>query len=186
MATQERLYTVEDLEKLLDDGKRYELVRGELIVMPPPKREHGLVTIYVGSLILNFVISHNLGQVTTESGYHLFENPDTVRAPDIAFIAKNRVPPLTSEYDKIAPDLAVEVVSPSNTADDLNDKITQYFEAGVQLVWLVYPKTRTVYVYRSVKDVMVLDQNDTLDGGNVLPGFSVPVREFFSQLPAKL
>jgi Uma2 family endonuclease len=182
MAVQEKLYTVQDLEKLPDDGKHYELDRGTLIKMPPTKREHGLVLAEILALIRNHTKAHDLGQVTGEIGYRLSENPDTVRAPDISFTSKARVTPFTGEYDRVAPDLAVETASPGNTADDMNLKVAQYFEAGVKQVWVFYPKTRTIHVYTSARSVAILGEGDTLDGGDVLPGFSVKVREIFSVL----
>ncbi len=182
MTTRERLYTVEDLEKLPDDDKRYELDQGVLIEMPPPKREHGLVFAELLALIHNHVRANDLGQVVGETGYQLSENPDTVRAPDIAFTAKARVTPRTGEYDRTAPDLAVEIASPGNTADELNQKVVQYFEAGVRQVWVLYPRTRLIYVYTSARRVTILGEEDTLSSGDVLPGFTVTVRDIFTVL----
>src|SRR5262249_14150410 len=124
----------------------------------------------------------DLGQVVAEIGYQLSENPDTVRAPDVSFMAKARVTPRTSDYDKTAPDLAVEVASPGNTASDLNEKISEYFEAGGRQVWVFYPKTRTIYLYTSHLKVKILSGDDTLDGGEVLPGFRVKVADIFAVL----
>ncbi len=182
MATQERLYTAEDLLALPDNGKRYELDRGRLIVMPPPKREHGLIAMEIGRLIANYVKANNLGIVSTEIGYQLSENPDTVRAPDVSFTSKARVVPAKGEYDRVAPDLAIEVISPSNTQDEIQQKVIQYFRAGTRLVWAFFPKSRSVYVYRSAHEVTILGVEDTLDGGDVLPGFHVEVGEIFSVL----
>jgi Uma2 family endonuclease len=182
MVVQEKLYTAADLEKLAESDNRYELVEGVLIEMPPPKREHGLVAASLNAFIFTYVRANDLGQVTTESGFHLFESPDTVRAPEIAFIAKGHILPLSEGYDKMAPDLAVEIASPGNSASDLNEKIVQYFQAGVRQVWVAYPKTRMIHVYRSIKEVVVLDTNDTLDGGDVLPGLKLAVRDVFAPL----
>jgi Uma2 family endonuclease len=182
MAVHERLYTASDLSKFLDDDRRFELVRGELIVMPPVKRIHGLIANWIAYLLTGFVHERNLGQVIAEAGYLLEENPDTVRAPDVSFIAKSRVAPLTGDYDRTPPDLVVEVASPGNTTSDMNDKIEQYFKAGVRLIWVLYPNTRTVYVYTSARQVRILGIEDTLDGGDVLPDFSIAVRDIFSVL----
>jgi Uma2 family endonuclease len=184
MVVHEKLYTAKDLEKLPDDGNHYELDRGVLIEMPPTKREHGLVQAKVLALIYNHVDTHDLGQVTGEIGFLLAENPDIVRAPDISFTSKARATPRTGEYDRVAPDLAVEIASPGNTADDMYQKIVQYFEAGVRQVWVFYSKTRTVHVYTSSRTVAILGDSDMLDGGDVLPGFSVKVGDIFSVLDA--
>src|SRR5258708_32109357 len=101
MVVQERLYTAKDLEKLPDDGNRYELNRGELIVMPPAKKEHGLVVSQANRLLGNHVVEKDLGEVVAEIGYLLERDPDTVRAPDISFISKARMAPLTVEYEAI-------------------------------------------------------------------------------------
>ena|SRR5258707_7724329 len=138
MAPQERLFSAEDLLALPDDGKRYELDRGQLIVMPPAKREHGLVVLEISRLVGNHVRANDLGQVSAEIGYLLTEDPDTVRAPDVSFTSKARVTPLTGEYDHIPPDLAIEVASPGNTTSDMIEKVEQYFEAGVKRVWVMY------------------------------------------------
>jgi len=182
MVAQEKLYTVADLDALPDDDKRYELDRGRLIVMPPPKPEHGLVVSRMDRFIGNHVDANHLGRVLAESGYQLSSHPDTVRAPDISFTSNARLQPLTGEYLQVAPDLAVEVASPGNTVDDMNQKIEQYFAAGVRLVWVLYPKTRTIYVYTSARKVTILGLEDTLEGGDVLPGFAVSVREIFAVL----
>jgi Uma2 family endonuclease len=140
MTTAERLYTAANLQALPDDGKRYELVRGVLIEMPPPGQEHGLVTMEIGRLIANHVRASDLGKVTTESGYLLSEDPDTVRAPDISFIAKSRLPSLKDTYAKIAPDLAVEVMSPGNSLDDMNEKNRSILRSGRAACLVVFPQ----------------------------------------------
>lgn len=182
MAIQDRPYTTEDLSALPDDGRRYELDRGMLIVMPPPKREHGLVLLEISSLIRNHVRAHDLGQVVAEIGYQLSENPDTVRAPDVSFTSKAHLTPRTADYDRTAPDLAVEVASPGNSASDLNEKISQYFQAGVRQVWVLYPGTRTIYIYTSPVKVAILSGEDTLDGKDVLAGFRAKVADIFAVL----
>ncbi|GAB4545722.1 MAG: hypothetical protein OHK0023_04440 [Anaerolineae bacterium] len=132
--------------------------------------------------LLTFVEAHDLGEVMTESGFLLATDPDTVRAPDVAFVARARIPATHGDYYAFAPDLAVEVVSPANTDTEMAEKIAQYFAAGAQQVWVIYPKARVIYVYRSAKDVTILDMNDTLEGGDLLRGFAVRVRDIFAQL----
>src|SRR5260370_15576065 len=156
MIAQEKLYTVADLDALPDDDRRYELDRGRLIVMQPPKPEHGALVMEIGGFIRDHVRPNHLGRVTAESGYRLSENPDTVRAPDVSFTSNARLTPLSGAYPQVAPDLAVEVASPGNTVDDMNQKIEQYFAAGVRQVWVLYAKTRTIYVYTSARTVTIL------------------------------
>ena len=182
MAQVAEIWTREMVLALPDDGNRYELNRGELIVMPPAKKEHGLVVSQATRLLGNHVAENDLGEVVAEIGYLFRRDPDTVLAPDISFTSKARMAPLTGEYDEIAPDLAVEVASPGNTASDMNEKIVQYFEAGVRLVWLVFPKSRMVHVYHAVDKITVLKGDDLLDGGEVVPGFSIKLSDLFGVL----
>jgi Uma2 family endonuclease len=182
MAVQERLYTAADLTILPDDGRRYELDRGRLIIMPPPKREHGLVVLEIAALVRNHVRANDLGEVVAEIGCLLTENPDTVRAPDVSVTAKARVTPVVDDYDRVPPDLAIEVASPGNTTSDMIEKIEQFFEAGVRQVWVFYPRRRVVYVYTSPDTVSILRDEAVLDGGDVLPGLAVRVRDVFAVL----
>ncbi len=182
MAVHERLYTASDLKALPDDGRRYELDRGRLIVMPPPKREHGLVVLEIAALVRNHVRAHDLGQVSAEIGYLLGKDPDTVRAPDVSFTAQARVAPLKDEYDHVPPDLAIEVASPGNTTSDMIEKIEEFFEAGVRQVWVLYPRRRVIYVYTAPDNVSILRDEAMLQGGDVLPGFAVSVRDIFAVL----
>lgn len=181
MTVQERLYTAADLDMLPDD-RRYELNQGRLIVTPPPKREHGLIMLEVARRVGNHVQENDLGGVVVETGYLLAEAPDTVRAPDIAFTSKARIPPLTDDYDRVPPDLVIEVASPGNTTSDMIEKIEQYFEAGVRQVWVFYPKRQVIYLYTSPDDVKILRGDAVLSGGDVLPGFEVTVSDNFAVL----
>lgn len=175
-------YRAQDLARLADSDKRYELIRGELIEMPPTKRTHGLLLLTFGARLLAHVMAHQLGQVVADTGFQLSREPDTILAPDLAFISRERVPPLSADYDALAPDLVVEIASPSNTAVALNEKIALYFQAGVRRVWVIYPNTRLVYDYASLKQVSILDEREMLEGGAVLPSFSIAVREIFTPL----
>ena len=184
MDVHEKLYTADDLLNMpQDDGKRYELIKGVLIVMSPANETHGEVAMEFGRLIANHVRAHKLGRVyTAETGFELFRDPDTVLAPDVAFVSKARLKPRTDKFAALAPDLAVEVVSPSNTKQEMHEKIALYFQAGTRQVWIVYPKSRAIYVYRAEDDVTILKRDGTLDGGDVLPGFSVKVADIFAVL----
>ena len=182
MAVSTKLMTADELLMLPDDGKRYELIEGVLNEMSPPGTTHGLTAMRAGALLFNFVYQRDLGEVfAAETGFILSTNPDTVRAPDAAFVAAERLPTgdLPAGYLRLAPDLVVEVVSPSDTASELQGKVCTWLDAGCRLVWVVYPATRSVTVYRSRADVQVLGADDVLDGAPVLDGFSAEVRELF-------
>ena len=130
-----------------------------------------------------FVRRHGLGKVyNADTGFVLFEEPPTVRAPDVAFVSRSRLPsPEESvSFGRLAPDLAVEVLSPSNTATAILDKVEDYLEAGTRLVWVVEPHRRSVTVYRSRNEIRLLGQGDELDGYDVLPGFSLQISEVFA------
>jgi Uma2 family endonuclease len=177
------LMTAEELFQLPDDDYKYELVEGGLIRMPPTGAEHGDIAVNACALLRNYVKAHDLGRVSAaETGFILKRNPDTVRAPDAAFIAKTRIPSegIPRTYWPFAPDLAVEVVSPNDRFDEVQEKVSDYFTAGTRLVWVVLPKTRTVLVYRSFHDVRSLGVNDELSGEDVIPGFTCHVAELFS------
>jgi Uma2 family endonuclease len=172
------LMTGEDLLRMPDNGKRYELVKGELIEMSPPGGEHGERASRIGRLLDEFVEEHDLGRVGMESGFYLSRNPDTVRSPDAFFISKERLDPDAEVfgYYEVIPDLVVEIVSPSDTFNEVIDKVDEYLAAGVRLVWVVNLKRRSVIIYPGGQ---TLTEDDTLTGGNVLPGFAVPVSRLF-------
>ena len=183
MATTHHLMTAEELLRLPDDGYRYELVRGELRRMAPAGHIHGRVAINVTTPLDRHVRAHDLGVVcAAETGFKLASNPDTVRAPDVAFIRRERVQEVgdAEGYWPGAPDLAVEVISPSDTFADVQEKVFDWLEAGTRMVILVMPRKRAVTVYRSLADMMMLTEHDMLDGGDVVPGWKIPVRELFS------
>ncbi|MCL4247117.1 MAG: Uma2 family endonuclease [Anaerolineae bacterium] len=184
MTAQERLYTADDLLKMtIDDHLKVELVEGVLVEMPPASSIHSIISALLIRLLGNFVAENRLGGYVTgeQGGYQLAEAPDTVRAPDAAYISKARAPELTSTYFKGAPDLAVEVISPNDKATDVQEKIDEYLQHGSRLVWAIYYKTHVVVVHTPAGS-RTLHENDTLDGGDVLPGFSLPVREIFAAL----
>lgn len=188
MIVRERLYTIEDLWALSHQaetsGQRLELSEGELIAMTPAGGKHGVITLNIGSAVRAFVREHRLGFVTAaETGYILARNPDgrdTVRAPDVGFIAAARLPEgLSDGYVPFAPDLAVEVVSPGDDADDLQLKVTQYLRAGTRLVLLIYPRSQTVVAWTPDR-TETLSSGQIISGGDVLPGFSLPVEDVFA------
>jgi len=176
------LLNSEDLWKRVADGSRYELSEGELLPMTPVGMEHGAIVVRLARLLGAFVDEKHLGLVGTEIGFRLARDPDTVRAPDVAFVAKHRLPQegVPKKFAEFAPDLAVEVLSPEDTASEILRKVEEYLAAGVALAWVVDPATRTVTVYRSLRDIQILSADQELDGGTVLPGFRAPVAEIFS------
>jgi Uma2 family endonuclease len=179
---QAQVYTPDDLWKLAHSGddKHYELVEGAIIEMPPPGDRHGLVVVWLSSLIVMHAAEHDLGDVTTETGYTL--KPDTVVAPDVGFLSKARCTPLTGQYYPIAPDLAVEVVSPWDRPGQVRLKVALYLETGTQMVWVIYPEERFVDVYRADGTVSTYRGDETFDGGDVLPGFSMKASNLFKRL----
>ncbi|MGQ9626393.1 MAG: Uma2 family endonuclease [Anaerolineae bacterium] len=180
-AVQEKLMTGEELLHLPDDGYRYELVKGELIKMAPPGAWHGVLAVRLGISLGQYVQESKLGEVAVEAGYYLARDPDTVRGPDISFVSRERILPegVPKGFWPFAPDLAVEIVSPSDTAEEVMTRVSDYLRAGTRLVWVVQPATKTVTEYRSFSQVRVLTEEDTLEGGEVLPGFACPVAEIF-------
>jgi len=172
------LLTLEQFERLPDDGLRHELDEGELVSMPPTFTLHGKVLIVTSSLLFNFVRPRSLGLVVSDVGFQL--SADTLRAPDIAFIKADRVPSLDLERRfQGAPDLAIEIISPSETAAGIAHKVRQYLHAGA-IVWVLYPKDRSAHVFDSAKTARILEGDDLLDAPALLPGFSVRVSEFFA------
>jgi len=173
--------TAEDLLALPDDGKRYELVEGELQEMPPVSGPHGRDGLRIGSQFLVYAETHDLGEAYgADTGFILSRNPDTVRAPDAAFVRKERLVEIDAEgFLPLAPDLAVEVVSPSNTVNEMSRKVQEYLDAGTAIVWVVEPQRRQVTVYTPDVIARIYRDGDVLDGGDVLPGFTLSVTYIF-------
>jgi Uma2 family endonuclease len=174
--------TAEDLLNLPDDGKVYELERGVLICMSPASPRSNVISVKVIRRLGDFVESHQLGEVGgSEGGFELTSDPDTVRAPDIWFVRAERVPPggMPDEFFKGAPDIAGEVLSPSDRPGALLKKVGEYLEAGARLVWVLFPKTRTAIVYRADGTVTLVDGDGVIDGEDVLPGFTLRLRDVF-------
>ncbi len=183
MAVQERLYTAEDLWELShkESHKRFELMRGVIVEMAPPGGVHGETAGEIYAWLRTYIKQHQMGRLTIETGYILSPDPYTILAPDVAFVTRDRAPePLPEKYVPFAPDLAIEVVSPGDTAAEIQDKIGEYLRAGVHMVWVVYPRSKTVNVYTPTT-AQRLSENDTLDGGDVLPGFAIKVGDIFPE-----
>lgn len=178
-----KLMTAEELWQLAKNGMRHELVRGELRTMPPAGGEHGVTTIHLTGPLWAHITPLDLGElVAAETGFIIFRDPDVVRAADIAFVSKARIPAtgIPKGYWPGTPDLAVETVSPNDTMEDVDEKVDDWLRAGTKMVWVVNPKRRTVTVYRSRDHAQILSEKDELDGQDVLPGFRILVAKIFS------
>ncbi len=180
-AVMSQMLTAEEFGRMPNpvDGSKQELVKGEIEEMPPPKARHGMVQSEIAWLLKNFVKPRKLGWVVTESGTILERDPDTVRGPDVSFYSIFRQPQPPEDYFEIPPDLAVEVLSPDDRRNKVRAKIAEYVTNGVRLVWLVDPEARTVMVYSGNTRGVEYVETDTLDGSDVLPGFTCPVVDLF-------
>ena len=181
MSTTTRLVTAEELIRLPRGRFRYELVKGELLTMSPAGEEHGAVSLNLALELGMYVKANKLGIVyAAETGFKLESNPDTVLAPDVAFIARERVGQISKKYREGAPDLAVEVISPGERQAKIEKKVGQWLQLGARVVWIVNPQTRLVTVYRSDGSVTVLLESDELTGDDLVPGFRISVRDVFN------
>ncbi|MEX0867041.1 MAG: Uma2 family endonuclease [Pirellulales bacterium] len=172
--------TAEQLLELPDDGNHYELIAGELRMMSHGNWKHGRIALEIGSRLAAHIREHELGYFfAAETGFLIAREPDTVRAPDVAFVASRNIPsPEPQEaYWPGAPDLAVEVLSPHDRMGEVDEKIGDWLAAGCRMVWVVDPQLATITVYLSRTEVRVATCRDEIDGGDVLPGFRCAVGE---------
>ena len=190
-----KIYTTEDLWELSHRPEyadlRLELSEGRLIVMSPAGWKHGSIALWLGRKVGDFVDENELGvTIAAETGFVLYKNPDPdgkdpVRAPDVGFIAAERVPDnlddLPDGYVPFSPDLVIEVVSPNDEKGEIEEKVAQYLKYGTWLVWVMYSAKKEVRVHAPGQKTKTLKIGDTLDGGDVLPGFKLPVKDIFSQ-----
>ena len=182
MSIQTRTLTADEFLLLPDDGLRHELIRGEIVTMPLPGGRHGYVALEIAWRVNNHVKTHGLGRVyAAETGFLIERDPDTVRGADAAFVRRERLAEITDpdKHVPFAPDLAVEVNSPSDRPGEVSEKAASWLAAGTRVVWVVSVKDRTVSVHSPGSEPVTLGENDTLAGGDVLPGFRCPVRELF-------
>ena len=182
MTTRKEPVTAEELLRMPDDGFRYELVEGELRKMPPAGNEHGYVALELAAELRNHVKANRLGRTyTPETGFRISSAPDTVRAPDAAFVSCERLAEVGRKegFWPGAPDLAAEVVSPNDTHAEVIEKALTWLEAGCRMVVVADPGPRTVTVYRSAADIRVLTGDDVLEGADVVPGWRPPVNNLF-------
>ena len=177
-----RPITAEEFLVLDLPDTRAELVRGEVVRMSPAGGEHGVVAMRIGARLCRFVDEHALGVFcSAETGFLVARQPDTVRGPDAAFVARERLgggpPPLG--FWPFAPDLAVEVISPHDRPWMIQEKVRDWFASGTRRVWLLDPGTRTVHILRSPTEAEILGPQEMLAGEDLLPGFSCPVAALF-------
>ncbi len=182
-STQTKLITADDLLQLYSRGVRGELIRGELCETMPSGGRHGEVIMRAGFFLNGFIMPRRLGRLAgSDSGVLLERDPDTVREPDIAFISAERLPLdiKVTDYYEVAPDLVVEVVSPSDSAREVMDKALMWLSYGTRMMWAANPESRSVDVYRPGEQTATLTESDTLDGLDILPGFTCPVADIFA------
>jgi Uma2 family endonuclease len=187
MTTESRLITALEFAELPESrsGEQMELVRGAIVMAPPPDTSHGATAFEIGLALSAFVRRHKLGKVTGEGGYQLASDPDIVRAPDTAWLSAERIPAeglRRGEYFVGAPNLAVEVVSPGDRDVDIAEKVSDYLAAGSHRVWVVRPRQRTVTVKRPDGDAHTFSVTDTLtsdDAGFPVDGFALRVESIF-------
>lgn len=190
MATDTLLEAVsEQAAPILDNEALYEVIDGQRVELPPMSIYAVRVASRLVSKLNQFGNVDDLGEVVSEGLFRLPLARPRNRRPDVAFVSyerwpKNRPVPETDNAWDVVPNLAVEVVSPGDLMDELMDKLDEYFQAGVELVWVVYPRHRLIYVYTSLTQVNGLARTDTLDGGKVLPGFQLPLASLFQESPA--
>jgi Uma2 family endonuclease len=173
--------TLEQFASLPAEGVRHEIDAGKLITLPPVKSLHSRIARSVFIAVQACLDDVGLSEAFSEAGYILSEDPLTIRQPDVSVLSKDRIAATDADsYFQGAPDLAVEIVSPSDSAQDLEIKIEQYLQAGARQVWVLYPKTKNIHVFSSGRSPRILDENQTLEGGDLLPGFSVRVASLFA------
>jgi Uma2 family endonuclease len=177
MSSPPALMTAEELLRAYFPDKRTELVRGVLMVREPAGWLHGRVTMEVARQIANHVAAHGSGAVfTAETGFTLARRPDTVRAPDVAFVRSDRLPDSDPRgFAELAPDLVVEVLSPDDRPGEVLAKVADWLTAGTRLVWIVDPERRLARVYRHDGSETIVTADGALDGEDVLPGFACPL-----------
>ena len=179
--TGEPVMTAEELLRLpRGEGRRYELIRGVLVEKMPTGDSHGDTTVLTAYYLTQYTFDTGNGVTRTgEPGFRLRTNPDTVRAPDVAWIASGRIPEGTEGYPELAPDLAVEVKSPGNSSAEMGEKASMWLAFGSHEVWILDPESSSVIVRKPNSEPVSLSENEVLDGGDLLPGFSVEVWRLF-------
>jgi len=174
--------TATDVERISLPGKVVELIRGRLFVREPPGTHHGAIAAKLAYLLSEFVHRRALGIVfAQDTGFKIASDPDTVRAPDVAFVARERADRIPARgYAELAPDLLAEILSPDDRPAEVLAKVADWLGAGTKLVWVVDPERREARVYRRDGSLSVLRESEALDGEDVLPGFTCALERVFS------
>lgn len=183
MAVEKTLVTAEELLAMPDDGRRRELIDGEVRTMAPAGDEHGDIEAVISGHLFVHLRAHPIGRLKTgETGFRLRRDPDRVRAPDVAVVLYARRPRETigAGYLEGAPDLAVEVVSPWDTAGDVAEKVEDWLRGGARLVWVVYPHGPRLSAHRPDGSAQMIGPEDEVDGGEVLPEFRMRLRDLLT------
>jgi Uma2 family endonuclease len=171
---------------LHQDEALYEVIDGQRVEVPPMSILAVLIASRLAQILGSYATAHDLGMVLVEALFHLPLRKERDRRPDVAFVSYGRWPksrPLPTEGDAwdVVPNLGVEVVSPTDRAEDLLERVEEYFQAGMEVVWVVYPRRRIVHAYDSLTQIQVVTRADELDGGEVLPGFRLPLALLFQE-----
>jgi Uma2 family endonuclease len=177
-----RLLSAQEFWRLPRAGSHRQLVRGEVIETMPPGGQHGAIAVILVTLLRLWAQRSAGGYVGVEAGYVLGRDPDTVRGPDVSYVRANRIPPsgVPEGFWTLAPDLAVEIVSPSETADEVREKVRDFLSAGTPLVWTIYPRTGEVVAHTADGVARTYSGEDVLEYHDVLPGFSCKAAELFA------
>jgi Uma2 family endonuclease len=176
------LTTAQALFESVADGYRYELVKGQLTMMSPAGGRHGRIAMQVAYLLKDHLKGRSLGVVfAAETGFLIQTDPDTVLAPDVAYVSSSRFEAVENEnqYLPLAPELAAEVLSPSDRFSRVESKAFAWLDAGTQLVLLIDPENETIHAYRSRKQIEVFEQGESIDCTNAVPGWSLAVNDVF-------
>lgn len=182
MSTTTKQTTADELMRLPDDGMRYELIRGELRMMAPAGGQHGRVAMRIGSMLEQHVHTNQLGEVfAAETGFLLARNPDTVRAPDAAFVSRRSLASVQdlTQYVPVPPDLAIEVVSPRDSSSAVEEKSQFWLEHGTQVVLVVDPATETIRIYRDRSSIEVRHPGESVDLHPLVDGWCFDVADVF-------
>ena len=173
--------TADELLAMPHDSYRFELIKGALHQMAPASSQHGRIALRIGWRLAQFVEREGLGETyAAETGFVIATAPDTVRAPDASFVSKERTVLASDEgFFPGAPDLAIEVVSPSDRPVEVEDKARDWLRAGTRMVIVIDPFDRTAVIYRGLDDILTLTASDTIDGGDVVPGWTLPLADVF-------
>jgi Uma2 family endonuclease len=178
--TRTKTFTLAEFKAMPDDGGLYELIRGEISELAVPNPKHGVVVSNLARHIGNYLVENPLGQDFTMSNFNILPQENTSRVPDFAFISQDRLPDDIDDARDIIPDLAVEVISPSETVENIQQKVDEYQRAGVKLIWSIYIIGKYVLVRKlNEPRIVLLNLDDELDGENIIPGFKLKVSKLF-------